>query len=40
MLDSQKLVGSGPVQPVRWLRLWGGVGLGFVILCYIWWGWF
>ena len=21
MLDSQKLVGSGPVQPVRWLRL-------------------
>ena len=23
MLDSQKLVGSGPVQPVRWLRLCG-----------------
>ena len=22
MLDSQKLVGSGPVQPVRWLRLY------------------
>ena len=22
MLDSQKLVGSGPVQRVRWLRLW------------------
>ena len=22
MLESQKLVGSGPVQPVRWLRLW------------------
>ena len=21
MLESQKLVGSGPVQPVRWLRL-------------------
>ena len=22
MLDSQKLVGSGPVQLVRWLRSW------------------
>ena len=26
MLESQKLVGSGPVQPVRWLRLCLGVG--------------
>ena len=24
MLDSQKLVGSGPVQPVQWQRLWLG----------------
>ena len=24
MLESQKLVGSGPVQPVRWLHLWLG----------------
>ena len=22
MLDSQKLVGSGPMQPMRWQRLW------------------